>query len=156
MMKSFIFILLFANFLNANDEPKMVIDLTTGSVVKFKKAILKGIEVHKTHYANNLQELEVAVIIHGGAYKFFVRNIKNSIFKDDKELVKAYTDLKKRIAIMSDTYDVEFFMCQSGMNSKGLKEKDIVEFVKFIPTSTIGLIDKQNEGFAYIPVRNLP
>lgn len=153
-MKSIIFVLtfLFINTLNASEEPKMVIDLTTSSVVKFEKNILKGIEVHKTYYANSLKELEVAVVIHGEAYKFFVKNIESTLYKDDKDLVKVYADLKKRIATMSDTYDVEFFMCKAGMNKRKLEDKDIVDFVKIIPNSTIGLIDKQNEGFAYIPV----
>jgi len=154
-MKRFILLLIFTALLNANDEmPKVVIDLTTKSVVKFQKNILKGIEVYKTYYANSLKELEVAVVIHGGAYRFFVKDLNSSIFKDDKELTKVYADLKKRIAIMSDIYDVEFLMCKAGMKRNKLKNKDIVDFVNIVPTSTISLIDKQNNGFAYIPVND--
>ena len=43
-------------------------------------------------------------------------------------------------------------MCEAGMSRYHLKPKDIVDFVKIIPNSTIGLIDRQNEGYAYIPV----
>ena len=101
-----------------------------------------------------LKELEVAVVINGGAYRFFVKDLQSSMFKDDKELAKVYADFKKRIATMSDTYEVEFLMCKAAMKRNKLEEKDIVEFVKLVPTSTIALIDKQNEGFAYIPVSN--
>ena len=154
-MKKLILLLAFIGLLNADNEtPRVVIDLTTSSVAKFEKNILKGIEVQKTYYANNLKELEAAVIIHGGAYKFFIKNLDSSAFKDDKELAKVHADLKKRIATMSDTYEVEFFICKAGMKRKGLEDKDIVSFVKIIPTSTIGLIDKQNEGFAYLPVHD--
>ncbi len=38
------------------------------------------------------------------------------------------------------------------MPKYGLKAKDIVNYVKIIPNSTIGLIDCQNEGYAYIPI----
>jgi len=38
------------------------------------------------------------------------------------------------------------------MKKKKLDRKDIYDFVEIIPTSTIGLIDKQSEGFAYIPI----
>ena len=31
-------------------------------------------------------------------------------------------------------------------------EKDVYSFVKIIPNSIIGLIDRQNEGYAYIPL----
>ena len=154
-MKKIILLLALIGLLSANDEiPKVVIDLTTSDVVKFEKNILKSIAIHKTHYANSLQELEVAVVIHGGAYRFFVKDIKNSIFKDDKELTKVYKEFKKRIATMSDTYDVEFLMCKAAMKKNRLEVKDIVSFVKLVPTSTIALINKQNEGFAYIPVAN--
>jgi len=154
-MKTFILFLLLTSFVNADDEtPKVVYDLTTSSVAKFEKNILKGIVVHKNHYEGNLKELEVVVVIHGGAYRFFVKNPKNSTYKDDKELLKVYSDFKIRIASLSDTYDVEFVMCKAGMKKHKLEDKDIVSFVKLIPTSTVGLIDKQNEGFAYIPVRD--
>lgn len=154
-MKKLILLLAFVGLLSANDESaKLVIDLTTSSVAKFEKNILKGIVAHKTHYENNLKELEVTIVIHGGAYRFFVKDLKSSMFKDDKELVKVYADLKKRIASLSDTYEVEFLMCKAAMKRNKLGEKDIVDYVKLVPNSTIGLIDKQNEGFAYIPVSN--
>ena len=154
-MKKIILLLAFVGILSASDETaKLVLDLTTSSVAQFEKHILKGLVVHKTHYQNNLKELEVAVVIHGGAYRFFVKDLQSSMFKDDKELSKVYADLKKRIATMADTYEVEFLMCKAAMKRNKLEEKDIVEFVKLVPISTIGLIDKQNEGFAYIPVRD--
>lgn len=154
-MKKIILFLLLVSFMNADDSTsKVVIDLTTSSVEKFQKKILKAIVVHKNHYEGKLKELEVAVIIHGGAYRFFVKDPKKTIYKDDKELQKVYADLKTRVASMSNTYDVEFFICKAGMKKNKLNETDILSFVKVISTSTIGLIDKQNEGFAYIPVRD--
>ena len=150
-MKKIILLLVLVSFLFGDDKvPKVVIDLTTSSIVKFEKYILKSIVVHKNHYENSFKELEVAVVIHGGAYKFFLNNLENSIYKDDKELVKVYEDLKKRITTLSDTYDVKFYMCKVGKTRNKLQNKDILNFVKIIPTSTIGLIDRQNEGFAYI------
>ncbi|WP_457746243.1 DsrE family protein [Sulfurimonas sp.] len=155
MKKLLILMFMLTSLSQADDESaKVVYDLTTSSVAKFEKNILKGIAVNKTHYENSLRELEVAVVIHGGAYRFFVKNLDKTIFKKDKKLQKVYGDLKKRIAIMSDTYEVEFLMCGAAMKRNKLEKKDIVEFVKIVPNSTIGLINKQNEGFAYIPVRD--
>ena len=152
-MKKLLLILSFIGLLNADDgSAKLVLDLTTSSVEQFDKNILQSVAYNKTHYANSLKELEVAVVIHGGAYRFFVKDIKRTVFIDDKALMKVYPDLKKRIATMSDTYEVEFLMCRAALKRYNLKEEDIVEFVKIIPNSTIGLIDKQNEGFAYLPV----
>jgi len=152
-MKKLLLIFILLGVLNADDEnPKLVIDLTTSSTEKFEQKILQGIAAHKTHYENSLRELEVAVVIHGGSYRFFVKDLDSSMFKDDKVLQKAYPDLKKRIATLADTYEVEFLMCNAAMKRNKLEPKDIVKFVTLVPNSTIGLIDKQNEGFAYIPV----
>jgi len=152
-MRKFLLLIAFLSLLHADDESaKLVVDLTTGSVENFDRNILQSIAYNKTHYANSLKELEVAVVIHGKAYRFFVKDIEKTVFKEDRELLKVYPDLKKRIATMSDTYEVEFLMCRAALKRYNLQEKDIVDFVKIIPNSTIGLIDKQNEGFAYLPI----
>jgi intracellular sulfur oxidation DsrE/DsrF family protein len=154
MKKIFLFLALLG-FLQADDQvARVVFDLTTSNLDKFERNILKGIAAHKNHYESNLKELEVAVVIHGDAYKFFVKDIAHSPFKEDKELVKVYDDFKTRIQTMSDTYNVEFLMCKAAMPKNKLEEKDIVSFVKMVPNSTIGLIEKQNHGYAYIPVNN--
>jgi intracellular sulfur oxidation DsrE/DsrF family protein len=154
-MKKVILLLALIGLLNADIiAPKVVIDLTTSSVENFQKKILKAIVANKNHYESNLKELEVAVVIHGGAYRFFLKDIKNTVYKDDKELIKVREDLKKRITAMSDTYDVEFLMCKVGMLKNKLDEKNLLSFVKVVPNAAIGLIDKQNEGFAYFPVRD--
>lgn len=154
-MKKVLLLLALLGFAQADEETaKVVFDLTTSNLAKFEKNILKGVAVNKAHYEGNLKELEVAVVIHGGAYRFFVKDIKNTIFNKDTKLVKVYPELKKRIATMADTYEVQFLMCGAAMKRNRLKAKDIVKFVKIIPNSTIGLIDKQNEGFAYLPVKD--
>jgi intracellular sulfur oxidation DsrE/DsrF family protein len=154
-MKLVMMFLLMLSFAQANEESaRVVYDLTTADMAKFEKNILKGIVANKNYYEGQLKELEVVVVIHGGAYRFFVKEIEDTIFKDDLKLSKKYAELKKRIAILSDTYEVEFLMCKAAMPRNKLESQDIVDFVTIIPNSTMGLIDKQNEGFAYIPVRD--
>jgi intracellular sulfur oxidation DsrE/DsrF family protein len=152
MKKIMILLALFALAWADEESVKAVYDLTTADVGTFEKKILKGIAANKSHYEGNLQELEVAVVIHGGAYRFFVNDIKTSKFKDDAKLVSAYAELKKRIASMADTYDVEFLMCGASMPKNGLTKADIPSFVTVVPNASVGLIDRQNEGYAYIPV----
>lgn len=154
-MKKMMILLVLIGMLHAEENVvKVVFDLTTSDLQTFEKKVLKGIVVHKTHYEGTLKELEVAVVIHGGAYKFFVKDPANSPFKSDKKLLEAHSELKKRITSMSDTYEVTFLMCKAAMARNKLKEKDIYPFVTMVPTSTIGLIDKQDEGFAYIPIND--
>jgi intracellular sulfur oxidation DsrE/DsrF family protein len=129
----------------AQEDIKVVYDLSTGNLIKFEKNIIKGITINKAHYEGKFQDLHVSVVIHANAYKFFNKNSKKYNFPDD---------LKKRIAILADMYDVDFMICKAGMIREKIEDKDIFDFVTIIPNATIGLIDKQNEGFAYIPVRD--
>lgn len=151
-MKILLTLLVFFGFLFADgDVKKVVIDLTTSDVGTFQQKVLKGVVAHKTHYETLFEELDVAVIIHGGAYKYFVKDLDTSVYKDDVKLQKIHEDLKKRIKTLSDTYDVEFLMCASGMKKHGLDKSKILDFVKTVPNAAIGLIDKQNDGYAYFP-----
>ena len=153
-MKTLLLILALIGILNAQDGVKKVVyDLTTGDVKTLEKRLLSGIAFQKAHYESKFEELEVAVVIHGDSYKFFVKDLAKSSFKGDKNLAVAHAGLSKRIATMSDTYNVEFLMCGVGMKNHKIDKADIFDFVKVVPNSTIGLIDKQDEGFAYIPMK---
>jgi intracellular sulfur oxidation DsrE/DsrF family protein len=153
-MKKFLLLLLSTiTILLAQDKTAQVVyDLTTNNMETFERKILKAIVANKAHYEASLSELDVVVVIHGDAYKFFTKNPLKSIYKEDKLLIESYKALSKRIKSMVENYDVEFLMCQAGMPKRELKKSDIYKFVTIIPNSTIGLIDKQNEGYAYIPV----
>ncbi|MDF1883368.1 DsrE family protein [Sulfurimonas sp. SAG-AH-194-C21] len=154
MKKILLVLLTMFTLANADEETvRVVYDLTTENVAKFEKNILKGIAISKAHFEGNLQEFESAVIIHGEAFRFFLKDVENSSFNSNTELLEAYPELSKRVAGMADTYEVEFLMCEASMPKYGLKKEDIVDFVKFVPTSTIGIIQKQNEGYAYFPVK---
>lgn len=153
-MKKIVMVLLLGLGLVQAEErsAQVVYDLTTKDLKTFERKILKGIVANKAHYESELKELDVTVVIHGGGYRFFTVDPGKTEYKNDKALLKEYKSLATRIKSMSDTYDVEFLICRAGMGKHGLKKKDIVSFVKIIPNSTIGLIDRQNEGYAYIPV----
>jgi len=151
-MKTLLLTLLAALSLWAQEPHKVVIDLTTGDFHTFEQKILKGIIAHKTYFEGKLEELDVAVIIHGNAYKFFVKNPADSTFKNDAALLAVSADLGKRIAVLADTYDVTFLMCRSGMEKKGLNTEKVYSFIATVPNAGIGLIEKQNEGYAYLPV----
>jgi len=153
MKRFFLLLLTTITLLLAQDKTAQVVyDLTTTNIETFERKILKAIVANKAHYEASLTELDVVVVIHGDAYKFFTKNPLKSIYKNDKVLTTTYKNLSKRIKSMVENYDVVFLMCKAGMQKRELKSTDIYKFVTIIPNSTIGLIDKQNEGYAYIPV----
>lgn len=152
-MKKWLLIFALTGLLYAEEGVKKVVfDLTTGKLDAIEKKVLSGIVFNKTHYENKLEKLDVAVIIHGNAYKFFINDLKNSPYKNDTNLIKAHDQLAKRLSAMAKNYDVEFIMCEAGMKSLKINQKTLYNFVKLTPSSTIGLIDKQNDHFAYVPI----
>jgi len=151
-MKIFILILVILGYLQADVVKKVVFDVTIGDIKGFKLKVLSGIIHQINYYEGNLEELQVAAVIHGNAYKFFIKDIQASNFYNEIALVKSQRELRKRIGAMSSLYNVEFIMCAAGMKNLKIDKANIYNFVKFIPNAAIGLIDKQNEGFAYIPI----
>ncbi|MEA3371235.1 MAG: DsrE family protein [Campylobacterota bacterium] len=152
-MKFLLCFFLLTGLAHAEDGIKKVVyDLTSGDIKVFERKVLSGIANSKSHYESQLEELEATVVIHGGAYKFFIEDLINSPFKNESDLNKAHKDLAKRLSAMSEIYDIEFLMCEIGMRKLKIDEKSLYKFVKLVPNSTIGLIDKQNEGSAYIPI----
>lgn len=154
MKKILLLLLTLSTLILAENSAKVLYDLTTDNIKAFERKVLKAIVANKAYYESKLKELDVTVVIHGGSYRYFTKAPNSTEYKTDKALLENYPELKKRVKSMADTYNVEFLMCGAGMPKHGLKAKDIVPYVKIIPNSTIGLIDRQNEGYAYIPIND--
>lgn len=152
MKKWFLALALAGSLFAEEGVKKVVFDLKTGNIETFEKKVLQGIAFHKTHYEGNLEKLDTTVVIHGDAYKFFVKDLKNSPYKNDKKLIAVHDELSKRLTSMSNTYEVEFLMCESGIKALKIDKSNVYDFVKLTPNSTIGLIDKQNEHYGYVPI----
>ncbi len=133
------FLFIFSSAFAQESSHKVVYDLTTKDVKVFEKKILQGVVAHKNYYEGKFEELEVAIVIHGGSYKFFLKSMQEK-------------DLQKRVLSLAHNYHVSFYICKIGLAKRHIKEENVLSFVHIVPNSTIALIDKQNEGFAYIPV----
>ncbi len=153
MKKWFLMVLALCVAAVADESRSVVFDLTTGSVKTFEKKVLKGIVYNKSYYEGKPQELDVAVVIHGDAYKFFVKNPARSPFRADSELAKVHAGFAKRLATLANMYDVTFLMCDSGRKKLKIDAKNLYPFVRLVATSTVGLIDMQADGYAYVPIR---
>ena len=100
-----------------------------------------------------MQELNVAVVIHGDAYKFFIKDIATSPYKKNRELISARESLEIRLRSLANNYKVKFYICQAGMTRLKIPKESIYDFVTPVATATVGLIDRQSEAYAYIPIR---
>jgi len=133
-------------------EKKVVYDLTTSDIKMVKKRLIGSIVSNSDYYQSKLQEYKVKVVIHGDAYKFFMHDLNNTAYAFDKKLVENKAELQKRFKSLSTLYGVEFEVCAVGMKSRELKPKAFYPFVKVIHNAIVGLVDAQNDGYAYVPI----
>jgi len=132
---------------------KVVYDLTTGEIQRFETGLLSGIVAHKTYYHSKLEELDVRVVVHGRAYKFFMQDLNNTAFAFEKSLVAKKEALGKRLKTLARQYGVHFQVCLAGVKHRDLDTKAFYPFVTFVHNAAVGLIDAQNEGYAYLPLQ---
>ena len=131
---------------------KVVYNLTTGDINKLERNLIGGIITHTTYYQSKLEELEVRVVIHGDAYKFFMKDLNNTAYAYQPKLLAKKSDLQKRLSTLSKQYDVKFLVCEAGVKSRKLNKKAFYPFVSMVANAAIGLIDAQNEGYAYLEI----
>ncbi|KIM11291.1 MAG: hypothetical protein KU37_06530 [Sulfuricurvum sp. PC08-66] len=134
----------------AVDEIKVVYDLTSGDIKKFETRLLSGIPAMKRHYEAQLKSVEVAVIIHGDAYKFFLKELSGTPYAKDAAFVAKHAELAKRIEALAQSYEVTFAVCSVGTKSRQLDPANFHDVV-FIPSASIGLVEYQSQGFGYLP-----
>lgn len=136
----------------ADDNPKAVVNLTTGDLKRFEIYLLGAIVNSAEYYKNSLKELKVAVVIHGDAYRFFLKDLKDSPHKDDTKLIEKQKDIEARLINLVKNYNVKFVMCKEGMMGRKINPKNVYSFVEFVENGFIALVDFQNNGYAYIPL----
>ena len=142
------------NPLSAQEEPtvhKVVIDLKTGDMKAFE-GMINGLAKTYDYYQGRLEEFQAAVVIHGEAYRFFLKDPAHSVYKEDKALIQNREALHSRLKNLVEFYGVTFEMCSAGMKSRGIEKEAIYPFVTPIFTALTGLVEWQNRGFAYFPV----
>lgn len=131
---------------------KIVVNLTTGDMETFMVRFLGGVPGTVDYFTARGDTVDVSVVIHGDAYKFFVDNLENTQYGVEKQLVSNQEAIRKRLVDIQKEYKMTFEICRSGMNRKGILTEDIYPFVTPIQSAMIGLVKWQNEGYAYIPI----
>lgn len=134
------------------ETKKIMIDLKTGDLESFDKAFLNGVPGTIEHFATQGESVEVAVVIHGDAYKFFVQNLNNTSYGLDESLAKHQESIQQRLEQMVKKYRIHLEVCMSGMHKKGILSEDLYSFVTPIKSAMVGLVKWQNEGYAYVPL----
>jgi hypothetical protein len=153
MKNLFLVMVLFLGLLKADsDVKKVVFDLTTSNLTTIEKRLINGVAFSNKHYQSASTVLDNRVVIHGDAYKFFVKDILKTKCKEDKKLQAKAKDIHEKLASLANRYNVKFLMCGVGMKAREIEKDNILDFVEVIPSAMIGLIDAQNDGYAFVPI----
>ncbi|MGB5963929.1 MAG: DsrE family protein [Sulfurimonadaceae bacterium] len=133
-------------------EQKVVFDLTSGDVATIEKHLIKNIEGLAGYYKANDIDFKAVVVISGDAYKYFVKDLKNSRYKGKLKVARAQKRLEPILEKLHTKYGVEFDMCKAGMKARNIDKKVLYSYVKTDLNKSVYLIKWQNEGYAYLPV----
>ncbi len=137
---------------SASEVRKVVFDLTTGDIERIEARIVDNIKFLSKHYKKQGVGFKAVVVISGKSYKYFIKDLKNSPYKDDLELAKAQKILAPLFKQLAEKYDVRFDMCGPGMRSRKIKAETLYDFVHTDKMKYVYLIDWQNLGYAYLPI----
>ena len=147
---SLLLILLFLFPSLSQEIEKVVIDFRSGDINRFENYILKGLAQNIQHYREELKDLKVVVVVHGNGYKFFIKDLERSPYREDKVLRKKQKELKERIENLVKFYNVRFEICSIGLKTRGISEDNIYPFVKPVFSALKGIVRWQNKGYAYM------
>ena len=150
-MKKILFTLLALTSLLFSAEHKVVFDLTSSDFTKIEKSLIGNINLLKAHYLENGDTFKVAVVISGGAYRYFIENIDASVYKEDTQLKNIQKVLREKLEGLAST-GVKFEVCSVGMKKRNIKQENMYRFVIPAFNKTDALIRWQNRGYAYIPI----
>lgn len=132
-------------------ENKVVYDLRTGDAKKINSN-LQSLKAVANHYIDKKSDYKIAVVIGGDAYKFFVDDLQFSPYDKDAELKALKPKIGPKLRELAEVYDVNFTMCDVGIEYRVIPEDSLYNFVEAKKTRSIYLIEFQNDGYAYIPI----
>jgi len=148
-LRLIIFFLLVPFIIYASEVKKVVIDLRTGDLKTFED-LINGIANNIQYYQNKLEDLKVVIVAHGNSYKFFLKDLTNTMYKNDKEVIEKQKILYQRLKNLVEFYGVKIQICEAGMKSRKLKKENLYKFVKPVYTALTGVVEWQNKGYAYM------
>ena len=130
---------------------KVVYNLTTGSEAVLSKKLVANTQKLKTYYEAKGDRLEVAVVVSGKAYRFFIQDLAHSPYANESALLKSQPARTKMLDAFSKIATIE--MCGMGMKHRKIAPETLYPFVKPAFNKTEALMRYQNSGYAYIPLR---
>ena len=110
--------------------------------------MLTNIRNHLSAYDYDPFQIKIVVVANGEGLKFFMKTLKGT--KWEKESIDTKRAYERASSLTN--YEVEFYVCQITIRGLKLKEENLFEFVKVVPSGVATVSELQYKGFAYIKV----
>ena len=150
MLRIFFFSLLLVGTLYAKTY-KVVYDLTTDSEAVLSKKLVANTQKLKAYYEARGDRLNIAVVVSGKAYRFFIRDLAHSPYANESALLRSQPARTKMLEGFSKIATIE--ICGMGMKHRNIAPETLYSFVKPAFNKTDALVRYQNAGYAYVPLR---
>ena len=134
------------------ESAKVVYDLTSGDSAKIEKHLIKSVNALAAHYKKEKIEFEAIVVISGDAYKYFIEDLKNSPYANQKEIINIQPHFKPLLKNLSNNKHITFNMCSTGMKARDILRRSLYDYVHADAMKSVYLIKAQNDGYAYMPI----
>lgn len=119
-----------------------------GDAARFEQT-LNNISNHYSAYNGDPFALQLAIIAHGGGIKFFLDNLENTQWKDEK----LPAELFERAASLSKN-GLKVHLCEITFKRNKLDPSRAkqADFISFVPSGVATVAALQTKGFAYVKV----
>ena len=94
----------------------------------------------------------MVVLIHGGAYRFFLHDPEHSGYPDDTTLLTARPELQRAFEAMEKSFDIRFEACEAGMKRRNISKEALYPFVQTVHSALVSLTHWQSLGYAHVPI----
>jgi len=132
-------------------EYKAIFNLQSSDKEVIQKSLINNINNLNKHYQSQGDTLKVVVIISGGAYKYFIQDIENSPYKNNKNMPALQKEFKEELQALADK-GVVFEMCGMGMKKHDIDKTVLYPYVEPVFSRTSSLIYWQFKGYSVIDV----
>ena len=138
---------------NMAADAKVVIALTSGDPQVLREKLFAAIPMMAANYRAQKRGLRAAIVVHGEAYRFVLKDLRSTPYSDDTATQAAQSEIRGLFEGLVRTYGVRIEVCAHGMKKHGLAQANLYPFVHPVASASIALIDWQQAGHALLTVK---
>ena len=96
---------------NLTVEAKVVYSLTSQDPQALRDKLIDAIPMMAAHYKQQKRGLRATIVVHGEAYRFVLKNLESTPYKDDAAAKKAQAEIRVALERLVRTYGVRIEVC---------------------------------------------